>query len=534
MMRLARSRSTGIEARRPGVLLFLALLVGLAATPAAAQTYGFRASYESDGSRVLRTFRMWVPPEAPEVRGAVFLWAGAGQDWRDRVGWTSFQEAARALGFALVGTRDNELGVTRSEVDTALQRIMSAAAEVSSRPELSDAPVALMGFSQGGYRSALAAALSSGRVIGMVGHKGTQIVSLTDEGTEVPVLFIAGESDGSFPPDFVRQAFQTWRNEGGLAAYAVDWGVGHNDLGNQGWEAAWYWLAEVVRLRYPEAAPISPASLVEIPLEEGWLGDKARFRSDGTPFTVSPFFDIAPHAEYAGSKDAASWLPSRGAAYAYRAFTSTDLASRDEVPLQTPLVIRTPGALDTLAVGAAIEVELDLRGFGEGRTVREVVLYDGGDSLGTATLDATDPSAPVWTRTYVPSVSGIRVLTAVATASDGTRRTTFRTVVVRPEGDATSSAPPPAASLGAVTLHPNRPNPFVRSTAIRFELHRAAAVRVEVLDGLGRTVATLVDAVLAAGDHAVPFEAAGLAGGVYVTRVAVDGLAQTRPILLLR
>lgn len=510
----------------------LALALALWAGPAHAQQVGFRASYESGGSTVNETFRMWTPPEAAALRGAVFLWAGAGQDWRDRAGWEDFQHAARALGFALVATRDNRVGETRAEVDVALDRIMDAAAAASGHPELADAPVALTGFSQGGFRTALATALSSGRVIGFVGHKGTQVVPLTAEGRAAPALMIAGEFDGSFTPDFVRQAFQSWRNDGGLAAYAVDWNVGHDDLGNQGWELAWYWLAEVVRLRYPESSPSVPASLVDLTLGEGWLGDKPRFRRDGTPFTVSAFYDVAPYDAFAGSRDAASWLPSRGAAYAYRAFTSSDLADRDEVPFQTPLVIRAPVAFDTLTVGVPAEIRIDARGFEQGRTIQRVALYDGADSLGTAVLGGSDTSGPVWTLTYLPRNAGITALIAVATGSDGARRTTFRTVVVRPVGGSTSSDPAPRPV--GLTVSPPRPNPFRLSTDVEVVLALSSHVRVDVLDLVGRTVATLCDRTLEPGVQTVPFDASGLPGGTYLVRVTAGGTIRTQTVTLAR
>lgn len=530
--RQGNRRDTGLLKWASLVICTMLLVVEIRPAAAIAQTYGFRASYENDGSRVLRPFRIWVPPEVSPVLGAVFLWAGAGQDWRDRVGWETFQDAARSLGFALIGTHDNELGLTRAEVDAALRQIMTEAADASGRPELENAPVALMGFSQGGYRSSRAAALSSGRVIGLVGHKGAQMVPLSEEGQQVPAMFIAGEHDGNFVPEFVRQVFQDWRNQGGRAAFAVDWNVGHNDLGNQGWEAAWYWLAEVIRLRYPEGAlpSTTPGALIalnDIPLEEGWLGDKARFRSDGTPFITSPFFDIAPYEDFPGSRSAASWVPTEGTAYVYRAFTSTDEIDRDEVPYQTPLLIQTPAAMAAIPADSSIVIEVDPRGFAEGRTIQEVQLYDGSTLLGTAS------PGTVWTLSYTPEHPGVHALIAVATDDQGERRTTFRTFTALP-GDAATSNSPPEDGPGAFLLHPNYPNPFAGSTTIRFDLPRAASVRVDVFDVLGRTVATLLEASLLAGNHAVVFEAKGLASGVYLCRLTADGITRTHAMLLTR
>lgn len=530
MKRAGRASHRRFQVYSRAFVVCCLLLVGVCAV--SAQTYGFRASYESGGTRVLQPFRMWVPPNVPHLRGAVFLWAGAGQDWRDRAGWEAFQHAAEALGFALVGTYDNELGLNRAEVDTALERITTAAAEASGRPELANAPVALMGFSQGGYRSTLAAALSSGRVLGVVGHKGAQWVDLTASGKSVPALFIAGALDANFTPEFVRQAFQQWRNQGGGAAYAIDWNVGHDDQGNQGWEAAWYWLAEVVRLRYPEGSlpsttPGTPFVLDDIPLETGWLADKARFRSDGTPFITNPFFHIAPYDAYNGSKSAASWLPSLGAAFMYRAFTSTDEANREEVPFQTPLRIRTPAAFDTVRAGTPLTVEIDTRGFGESPPLREMLVYEDSTLLGAAA-----PGAP-WTATYTPTQRGIHVISAVATDNVGAQRTTFRTLVVLPsQTTIAADATPPA--LEGLVLRPGYPNPFRHTATIPYTLTTPALVHADVVDVLGRVVATLLNAHVQPGDHTLRFDAAGLPGGLYMYRLTAGGVTQTRALLLLR
>jgi hypothetical protein len=72
------------------------------------------------------------------------------------------------------------------------------------------------------------------------------------------------------------------------------------------------------------------------------------------------------------------------------------------------------------------------------------------------------------------------------------------------------------------------PNPFNPGTNIRYSIASgavygtgSAAVRVAVFDVLGREVAVLVDAVQTPGTHAVRFDAAGLASGMYICRLQV-------------
>ena len=70
-----------------------------------------------------------------------------------------------------------------------------------------------------------------------------------------------------------------------------------------------------------------------------------------------------------------------------------------------------------------------------------------------------------------------------------------------------------------IMLAQNHPNPFNPATRIAFTLPEAADVRLEVYDVLGRRVAVLVSERRQAGQHTVDFDATGLAGGVYISRL---------------
>ena len=92
----------------------------------------------------------------------------------------------------------------------------------------------------------------------------------------------------------------------------------------------------------------------------------------------------------------------------------------------------------------------------------------------------------------------------------------------------------PSTLADGTTLEANAPNPFSGSTTIRFELANAADVAVRVYDVMGREVATLVDAPLAAGPQSVEFNATGLAAGTYLYTLEVDGQRLARRMLLAR
>lgn len=68
------------------------------------------------------TYRIHVPPaiDVPRIRGVVFLYPGSGGDWRFRVNDTVWQEAARSLGFALIGAGSPLLFADRTHTRTTV------------------------------------------------------------------------------------------------------------------------------------------------------------------------------------------------------------------------------------------------------------------------------------------------------------------------------------------------------------------------------------------------------------------------------
>ena len=84
------------------------------------------------------------------------------------------------------------------------------------------------------------------------------------------------------------------------------------------------------------------------------------------------------------------------------------------------------------------------------------------------------------------------------------------------------------------SLRQNYPNPFNASTTIRLAVPRRESVTLEVFDLLGREVATLLDEVLPAGEHAVVFDAANLTSGVYHVRMRTGGFSKIRKIVVMK
>ena len=84
------------------------------------------------------------------------------------------------------------------------------------------------------------------------------------------------------------------------------------------------------------------------------------------------------------------------------------------------------------------------------------------------------------------------------------------------------------------SLEQNYPNPFNPSTTIEFSIPRQSFVTLKVYDLLGRDVTTLVNEELQVGSYKTQFNASKLASGVYLYRLNVNGITQTRKLTVMK
>jgi hypothetical protein len=72
------------------------------------------------------------------------------------------------------------------------------------------------------------------------------------------------------------------------------------------------------------------------------------------------------------------------------------------------------------------------------------------------------------------------------------------------------------------TLYQNTPNPFGYSTTIPFFVGKEGKVKIEIIDMLGRVVATVADGEYGVGYHEVTFNATSLQSGTYIVRMITE------------
>jgi len=83
-------------------------------------------------------------------------------------------------------------------------------------------------------------------------------------------------------------------------------------------------------------------------------------------------------------------------------------------------------------------------------------------------------------------------------------------------------------------LGKNFPNPFNSTTKFAFGLPEAGQVSVKVFDLAGRTIATLVDGNLTAGNHIAVWTADAAPAGLYLVKMQAGSFSDTRKVTLLK
>lgn len=415
---------------------------------AKADVRDFRANNGSYSG--LTDFRIYTPPaiETPRIRGVILIMPGSSGDFRFFAQETVFQEAARALGFAIIANDQagGYFSITESHARAGLNNILSAAAEVTGRRELVNAPIILSGFSLGGIMSTALSGRVPERTISIIAHKGANDYASNSPEVYryVQQLWIPGSADKNpqVGPAMLRNKFPAYRgpsNPSGEAAFAVDWRSDHGVVevpNNPIWSMTWTWIAETIAQRYPEDAvpstlPDSPLVLRNQPLDAGWLGERS-YVTSSVGADHSAFLNIAPYDAYPGDKANASWLPTETAARAYRALSSfDDNMTRVGTPLQSPLLIGGDAAPTSWSVaigeaGSTLQVKIDPRDFDDGKTISQMEVFSGGELAGVLTETNADGA---WEFPVTLGAKGIYTLTAVATDSLGAKTSSLRTVV---------------------------------------------------------------------------------------------------------
>jgi len=89
-----------------------------------------------------------------------------------------------------------------------------------------------------------------------------------------------------------------------------------------------------------------------------------------------------------------------------------------------------------------------------------------------------------------------------------------------------------AKRLPDFRLLQNHPNPFNPSTTIRFKVKKTGFVNLKVFNVTGQEIAELINERKKPGEYRVPFDASGLATGLYLYRIQMDEYRDVKKMIL--
>ena len=103
-------------------------------------------------------------------------------------------------------------------------------------------------------------------------------------------------------------------------------------------------------------------------------------------------------------------------------------------------------------------------------------------------------------------------------------------------GEVFEKAYEPASAKPVLSLLQSEifPNPFNQTTTVRYTLHQAADVQIEVYDTSGRLITSLLEGRQESGDHCIEFDGSKLASGIYLLRTNSAEHAQIHKIVLVK
>ena len=369
--------------------VFALVVLAAASRVAGAATYDWELSPSEQ-------FRMWIDDDQEVVHGFYVIWNESAGDTRVLAEREIIQQWARTFGFGIIGTQLPDPGYA----DTLLQAMEEFAA-MSGHPEVADAPVLCEGLSLGGYSAMEFAGAHPDRTIAFLSGASGRVDAPRMPGfNQVPGLFYLGDEDPDLDNALERiDEVMALRAEGAQVAFFIQWGFGHE----RGYadELGWKFLADAVRLRYPEGASPAdgPVALLDIPDDFGWLADQTTWEGD--------LAEVFAYRDAPGSPEDVFWLPTRDAAFAYRGHATR----------QQPIAFTQPSdVVDWTVVepGDPVDVAVSVGGL----DVDTVEVFDGSRSI--ALLDGA-PFETTWTAEGI----GAHSLVAVATLGDGTQRSGY-------------------------------------------------------------------------------------------------------------
>lgn len=271
---------------------------------------------------------VYLPPEVNDFTGLIWVLPGAGGDTIPFVRGLDVEGAPAAVvrdlrerildllelhGMAWMGNNRFPLQQRTSAnrgMYLEILEVVEQIAEESGHPELVQAPLLLVGISEGGCHANAFNKLFSSRLMGFVTMKGGCHDQVVDEsGRSTPAYLFIGELDTESRADNLTNLFEPNRAEGAPWALAIEPGTGHEPVADN--TLLINWMDAVISRRLPETVtPDIQPTLPPVDETSGWVGNRTTF-------------SISEYACYEGDPLQASWLPDEQTARDWQAMVSS-------------------------------------------------------------------------------------------------------------------------------------------------------------------------------------------------------------------
>jgi len=143
----------------------------------------------------------------------------------------------------------------------------------------------------------------------------------------------------------------------------------------------------------------------------------------------------------------------------------------------------------------------------------------------------TAPLAKVSTPVFVDAIDANQHYYYVVTATDAAGNESERSAEV---ATALTGLKNTTVMPLAYELAQNFPNPFNPATQIKFAVKEAGHVSLKVFDTTGRQVAELINQEMAAGFHAIEWNAAEMSSGIYFYQLTTANFSQVKKMTLMK
>ncbi|MFH0733074.1 MAG: M1 family aminopeptidase [bacterium] len=106
--------------------------------------------------------------------------------------------------------------------------------------------------------------------------------------------------------------------------------------------------------------------------------------------------------------------------------------------------------------------------------------------------------------------------------------------ILKDMGNVTTNIDNESTNIFDYKLNQNYPNPFNPETKITYQIGIAGTIKLTIYDILGREIRTLVNEFQNPGEYSYNFNAAGLAGGVYIYELSSKTFKDSKKLVLLQ